>query len=242
LDLAWLATAVLPEASADDLGNILDLDRDEFLAGFSLPDAPEFDNWADKLYALRESFMPISQTRYYILIVRVKIARGKLDQAAAILDQVVEEFNWKSSWSHEITSIALVDAQLQLALGKPERVFTRWQEQIRQFRAAGFKIGLAREWWLRAEAHLALGDVDQARNELLKARAIAEEKDERTELWQILAALSALEEAHGDRETAEQDRDEAREVIAYIAENAGELRESFLAQPAVAAVLAERQG
>lgn len=46
IDLDWLATAVRPETSPDDLAAILDLDRGEFLAGFSLPDAPEFDTWA----------------------------------------------------------------------------------------------------------------------------------------------------------------------------------------------------
>ncbi|MEJ2555115.1 MAG: AAA family ATPase, partial [Anaerolineae bacterium] len=46
LDLAWLAKAVLPEASPEDLAAILDFDRGEFLAGFSLPDAPDFDTWA----------------------------------------------------------------------------------------------------------------------------------------------------------------------------------------------------
>lgn len=45
-DLDWLATAVLPETSPDALAAILEFDRGEFLAGFSLPDAPEFDTWA----------------------------------------------------------------------------------------------------------------------------------------------------------------------------------------------------
>lgn len=46
VDLGWLATAVHPDISPGDLAFILDLDRGEFLAGFSLPDAPEFDTWA----------------------------------------------------------------------------------------------------------------------------------------------------------------------------------------------------
>ncbi len=46
LDLDWLSTAVLPETSSEELAAILEIDRGEFLVGFSLPDAPEFDNWA----------------------------------------------------------------------------------------------------------------------------------------------------------------------------------------------------
>ncbi|HEX6302796.1 MAG TPA: BTAD domain-containing putative transcriptional regulator, partial [Anaerolineales bacterium] len=46
LDLDWLAVATRPESQPDDLEAILELDRGEFLAGFTLPDAPGFDTWA----------------------------------------------------------------------------------------------------------------------------------------------------------------------------------------------------
>ena len=45
LDVAWLATAVSSETLPNELITILDLDQGEFLTGFSLPDAPGFDNW-----------------------------------------------------------------------------------------------------------------------------------------------------------------------------------------------------
>lgn len=48
-------------------------------------------------------------------------------------------------------------------------------------------------------------------------------------------ALLALEAAGGS--AAERLRDEAREVVGYIVEHAGELRETFLAQPEVGALL-----
>jgi DNA-binding SARP family transcriptional activator len=46
LDLARLSAAVLPGTSPYDLATILKIDRGEFLAGFNLPDAPDFDTWA----------------------------------------------------------------------------------------------------------------------------------------------------------------------------------------------------
>jgi DNA-binding SARP family transcriptional activator/tetratricopeptide (TPR) repeat protein len=46
LDLAWLLAAVLPENHSESLLPILEIDRGEFLEGFSLPDTPEFDHWA----------------------------------------------------------------------------------------------------------------------------------------------------------------------------------------------------
>ena len=45
LDLDWLKTAVHDELSPDELRSILTVDRGEFLEGFSLPDAPAFEDW-----------------------------------------------------------------------------------------------------------------------------------------------------------------------------------------------------
>jgi DNA-binding SARP family transcriptional activator/tetratricopeptide (TPR) repeat protein len=45
LDLDWLRTAAHEDTSPDELRSILTLDRGEFLEGFSLPDAPAFDDW-----------------------------------------------------------------------------------------------------------------------------------------------------------------------------------------------------
>lgn len=46
LDLAWLNKVTSIETAPDELTPILALDRGEFLEGFSLPDAPDFDIWA----------------------------------------------------------------------------------------------------------------------------------------------------------------------------------------------------
>ena len=45
LDLDWLSTAAHEDTSPDKLRAILTVDRGEFLEGFSLPDAPAFDDW-----------------------------------------------------------------------------------------------------------------------------------------------------------------------------------------------------
>ena len=75
----------------------------------------------------------------------------------------------------------------------------------------------------------------------MEAKAVAEDTGERTILWQILATLGDLEGMSGNQAEAERLRREAREIVNYIAENAGSdaLRDSFLAQPAVARVLKE---
>jgi len=45
LDLDWLNTAAHEDTSPAELRSILTVDRGEFLNGFSLPDAPAFDDW-----------------------------------------------------------------------------------------------------------------------------------------------------------------------------------------------------
>ena len=197
------------------------------------------EQWADTLFALRESIIPTFQAFFLASIARVKIACGKFLEGEAILDQVLEEFDWQAPWSHSVIPIFIADMYLQLALGKPERIFASLQEQVRKFRQAGFRYSLAEELWLRGKAWLALDKLEQAREALVSAKAVAEENGERTFLWQILATLSELESISGKQSEAEKLREQALEVIDYIAEHAGsdELRDSFLAQPDVARLL-----
>lgn len=64
-------------------------------------------------------------------------------------------------------------------------------------------------------------------------RGTVKTQEERALLWQILVSLAEIEAAYGDGETAERLRDEAREVVGYIVEYAGELRATFLERPEV---------
>ena len=56
-------------------------------------------------------------------------------------------------------------------------------------------------------------------------------------LWQILATQRKVERASGNEAAAERLIKQAREVVNYIAEHAGEMRATFLARPDVQAVL-----
>ena len=87
---------------------------------------------------------------------------------------------------------------------------------------------------------MALGEIEEAKEILLEAKKIAEEKEERIFLWQILATLGDLEETREDAAEAEKFREQACEIVHYIADRAGDeedLRASFLAQPEVVQVL-----
>jgi hypothetical protein len=56
-------------------------------------------------------------------------------------------------------------------------------------------------------------------------------------LWRILASLADLEESRGNEAAAGELLEQAHEVVDYIAEHAGELREMFLTSAEVQNVL-----
>ncbi len=197
------------------------------------------EHWADKLYALQDSPMTVFQAAYFNDIARVKIACGKLGEGQAILDRALELCGTDHMMSHTVIWIAITDAYLQLALERPEYAFNRLEERVQSYRQAGFRFSLTEELLLRGRVHLALGEVEAAKEILLEAKTVAEEKEKRLFLWQILATLSDLERMSDDQPEAEKLGCQAREIVDHIAENAGSnaLRDSFLAQPAVARVL-----
>jgi len=199
----------------------------------------EAERWADKLYSERKTFPPNFITPYFVEVARTKIARGKLDEGRAILDELVATLPLDTAWSYSIIDIAIGYGEFHLALGQPENLFAGLAERMQLYREAGFGRLLADEHWLRGRAALALGQYDEAREALLKAKGEAKAQEERAILWKILVTLSELEQARGDMAAADKFRDQARVVVDYIAAHAGEMRDVFLSQPAVAKLLAE---
>jgi DNA-binding SARP family transcriptional activator len=201
----------------------------------------EAERWADELFSQRESVPPNFITSFFVEIARVKIARGKLDDGRTILDELLTNLPFDAVWSSSIIDIAVGYGELNLALGQPESLFAGLEERVRPYREAGFNALLADEYWLRGRAAMALGKFDVARDALLKAKQAAEAQEERALLWKILSTLSEVERTGGNAGEANRLNDEAQDLVDDIAAHAGEMRDAFLAQPAVAALRAERQ-
>jgi tetratricopeptide (TPR) repeat protein len=197
----------------------------------------EADRWADSLYAQREAMVPAIIHLYLASVALAWIVNGELEAGQALLDELLSSMQADTTSSYVLIDLAVAYGHLNLALGKPEGLFAGLEERIRPYREAGFIRLLADEYWLRGQAEMALGHLDKAREALLKARDAAEVQEERAVLWQILVSLAEVEAACGDGETAERLRDEAREVVGYIVEHAGELRERFLERPDVVSLL-----
>jgi predicted ATPase/DNA-binding SARP family transcriptional activator len=209
-----------------------------YLSGGALEQAEQL---ADQLYTSREEDKPIFQHYLLANIAWTKIALGKLREGQAVLEQAFSSLDRESPFSFATVPLMVADAHLQLALGNPEGAVDRTGDVIHQLNQAGGRFYLAELLWLQSRAWLALENSGKAREALMEAKAVAEDTGERTILWQILATLGDLEGMSGNQAEAERLRREAREIVNYIAENAGSdaLRDSFLAQPAVARVLKE---
>lgn len=198
------------------------------------------EHFADQMYAEQDRLMPMFQSAFLNRIARVKIACGKFGEGEAILDRAMELCSTDNIWPHYVVWIAITDVYLQLALGRPERAFSSLEEHVQSCCQAGFLCNFAEELWLRGRVSLALGEFEAAKEILLEAKAFSVEKQERIFLWQILVTLGDLEEMRGDAAEAEKLREQACEIIQYIADRAGDeedLRTSFLAQYAVERVL-----
>ena len=199
------------------------------------------ENCADELYSLKDSMMPIFQSVFLNEIAGVKIACGKLDEGEALMEQALELCGTDNMWSHNVIWIAITEAYLQLALGTPERAFSRLEEGVQSYRQAGYRFNLTEELWLRGRVHLASGEIEAAKEMLLEAKAEADDNEEDLFLWQILATLSENEMISGNEAEAEKLRLEACKIINTIADRAGDEEDyqaSFLGQPQVARVLA----
>lgn len=197
----------------------------------------EADRWAGSLYAQREHIMPILSHAYLTKAAQAMIVYGKLDEGQAILDEMLPTLHADSAASFALVDLAVAYGHLNLALGKPQALFAGLEERVRPFREAGYFSQLADEYWLRGRAEMAMGHYEVARGALLRAREAAEAQDERTMLWQIVATSSELERACGDETAARRLTEEARVLVEDIAAHAGQLREAFVGQPAVAQLL-----
>ena len=207
-----------------------------YLAVGALEDA---ECWADELSAERETILPNFIANYFVEVVRVKIALGKIDESRAILDELLPSLPEDAPFSYNIIDIALGYGEINLAQGQPEALFAGLEERVRPFREADFGYLLADELWLRGRAALALGQYNKARESLLEAQGTAEAQEERAILWKILVTMSEVENACGNVSAADDFRNQARVVIDDIAAHAGEMRDVFLSQPVVVQLFAE---
>jgi hypothetical protein len=129
--------------------------------------------------------------------------------------------------------------EVAIGSGEYERVLSLAEEFSGALDKSGIRSMLPDSYYFMGRALWALERPEAAYEAIIKARAAAEEIGACRILYQILDVLAEMEASRGNVVEAAALREQAQEVVSYIADHAGgeELRASFMALPEVQAVL-----
>lgn len=195
---------------------------------------------ANQLYAERDSLIQAYRRTSLAASAEAKIRLGQLDLAGRILAEAFEGLDLDGPL-FGMKRLLLADAYLQLALDNPQRGLERMEYLTGRMRQAGIYQYLPEGHCLQGKALLALDEPDSARAAFLEGLEAGRKTGARRTLWQIMWGLSQLESAADNLSDASLYRQQAQEIVTYIAGHTGseELRASFLSLPEVQSVLAE---
>lgn len=143
-------------------------------------------------------------------------------------------------YSRYTTLVCLANVELALASQDYERALILAEELFRQVSPLTH-VDLPDILRRKAQALAGLDRLEQAHKTLTEARWRAERLGSKHHLWTVLFDLADVSLSLGRHEEAKEQREEARKVIAGIAESLREvgLRDSFLNQPRVRRLMRE---
>jgi tetratricopeptide (TPR) repeat protein len=173
---------------------------------------------------------------------RVYARQGNLTAAAEVAREAREKHPSRDYIVYLTVPIALAEGELALAQKDYPEAVAAVAPVVARYHATGIAYRAADAFLVQARAWLAQGELDRAEEALKAARALAERMPSRQALWQILLEQSRVAGARGEAAQAKMLRDQARDVVNYIADHIGEskLQASFLALPDVCAVMESR--
>jgi tetratricopeptide (TPR) repeat protein len=182
----------------------------------------------------------LASWRGFPLAVAVICLAATGDCAAA--DKAAEEARLAAS-TLDLSSLMYGVAAIEhaRACGEPETLLRRVDDGIGRLQGFGFEIYHPTLLSRKSEGHQMLGQFAQAESSARDALGIAQRAGSHRGLWRTWAALANALGAQGRDVEAREATTRAREEIAYAAEQAGreDLRRSFMALPAVRALLEE---
>jgi tetratricopeptide (TPR) repeat protein len=199
---------------------------------------------ARRALSVAETKLPVFRVYPLAALGHLSLVRGNIAEAEMLIGQLKTDPN-RTGLGIFPAMILLAEAELALAQGTYERARLSAEEAMAAAQQIGARAFFPSAFDLQAQAWLGLGQLQVARERWQEARREAEALGARRRLWPILLALSRLE---ADPTDAERLRQQAREVVAYIADHTPPdptlgpkvgLRASFLNLPAVRAVFAD---
>lgn len=170
-------------------------------------------------------------------IAYMHILLGDMAAARATLQETLAIVNLDDLSSPGPYFARLCSAELALFEGRFSDALEHARTLADRMRALEIRFLLPDVLFRQAHAQLGLEDPAAAEASLREAETLARQMSARPILWRILAELSQMERTRGREEQAEGLRQEAREIVDWIAARAPEdLRASFLDRAQVRAV------
>ncbi len=159
------------------------------------------------------------------------LCNGDPKEADAALQEASKEFeSGESDPKAGYAIFQVIEGDTALANKQYDRALALTDRTISSLREMGQRVFLPDMLRCQGESLFGLGRITEAKATLEEALAEAEKQGSRRALWCILPALARLAAHTGATTEAESLRHRAREVIGYIADQAGtpELREAYL--------------
>jgi tetratricopeptide (TPR) repeat protein len=154
---------------------------------------------------------------------------GDLDKADDLIRQSYEDLEL-----HALSAAALftfpMDGHIRLARQEHAQALEASERLMGYLRQTRMKLFRADALFIKAQAFLGLGRIDEGREALAAAHNEAQARNTRRILWEILALQARLAGEDGQSEKALALRKQAREIVGFIAVHIDDdaLREGFL--------------
>lgn len=180
-------------------------------------------------------------------IAYMQLLLGNLDAARQELEHTRRVANLDDLSTYGPMILALVESELASQENRFADTIKSTQEIIQRLQRVQIRYLLPELLWYQGRAFASSRDWDSADNTLREAERVARATQARFPLWEILVARRQVEMERGNSARAKELLQEARTTIHWLADHMPEdrarfgtsLRESFLAQPRIQAVLAE---
>jgi tetratricopeptide (TPR) repeat protein len=189
--------------------------------------------------ATADELLPAWRLFPVVVLASLHLRQGDLISAEATLEEArnIPRTEPNSALLADIWS-ALIEGELAQAKQDYDQVITGMDRFLAHLQRMEIRSFICEGLLLKGQALLAQARVEEAYEVLSEAGAKSEAAGSRRILWPVLSTLSRVEAQRGHSAEAENLRQQAREIIEYIAGHTpANLRTSFLALPNVRVVL-----
>lgn len=244
-DQGMIADAVVDMNACIDLGERVGFRTPMINAGVNLAHVylflghlDEAFAWGQKALLRAEEDFPFWRRGVVAFLARLAVHRGDLPEARRLLENMAGGTGtFASEFYLNQFQPCLAVAEVALASGELVEASAALDDLLGYMERSETHPYRPDALTLQGRASLMAGDWDKAREWLMQARAEAESLGSKRMLWRILAALAECEDLAGNSTEAHALRDQAREIVGFIAAHCpDDLRESFLALPEVASL------